>query len=138
VGIYSRVELAPIWALLHGPRFEIGESVSWVSTSGQNVGVRPKAGIPAGRLWLLQSLYVRNEEDVTVDATLLLVDDSGTDHARFAAPDQHQTPVPLGPHKDLTWTGELWVPASWRVGVRLENMAGGARCHWRYTAIEMS
>jgi hypothetical protein len=136
VGIYSRVDLAPIWTQLHGPRTLVGESVSWDSTPGKDVSSRPRAGIPTGRLWLLQSLYVRNEEDGTVDATLLLIDDTGTDHARFAQPDQHQTPVPLGPHKDLTWNGELWVPAGWRVGVRLENMAGGARCHWRYTAIE--
>ena len=136
MAIYSKVDLTPIWAQLHTDRKLIGESVSWDSKPGQNVSSRPRTGIPAARLWMLQTLYVFNGEAAPVDATLLLLDDSGTDHARFAAPDQHLVPVPLPPGQALTWTGELWVPAGWRVGVRLDGMAGGARCHWRYTAIE--
>lgn len=137
MAIYSRVELAPVWEMFRGPRQFIGESVSFDSTPGRNVSSRPKTGVPAGKLWLLQSLYAYNGEDTEADATLLLIDDSGTDHARFGPDGLDTTPVPLPAHRELSWTGELWVPATWRVGIRFEDMTGGSRCHWRYTAVEI-
>lgn len=109
------------------------ESVSWNSKPGQNVSVRPSSGVPEGKLWILQSIYVHNGEDDIVSATLF-ASDGETDHIRFGA---SETPMELLPHAELTWTGQLLIPNGWQVGVRLANMGGtGAQCHWRYSAIE--
>ena len=142
MAIYSKVALPSTRDATYAKRLLIGESVSWTSIPGTNVSSRPKEGVPAGKLWLLQSIYVHNGEPETEDAemvggTLLLIDDSGTDHARFGNQGASGiTPAYVPGSSELSWTGQLYVPAGWKVGVRLEGMAGGSGCHWRYTAIE--
>ena len=133
MAILSRVPLPSTRDAAYAKRTFIGESVSWDSKAGTNVSSRPKDGVPAGKLWLLQSIYVHNGEPEAVEGTLLLIDDSGTDHARFA---YGITPAYVAGRSELSWTGQLYVPAGWKVGVRLEHMAGGSQCHWRYTAVE--
>lgn len=139
MAINSRVALPSTRDATYTKRTLIGESVSWESKPGDNVSWRPKDGVPAGKLWLLQSIYVHNGEPGPVEGTLLLIDaatddHSGTDHARFAP--GGITPVEVPPHSELSWTGQLYVAAGWKVGVRLAGMAGGSGCHWRYTAVE--
>lgn len=127
------------------PRFVVGESISWNSEPGRSVSWRPKDGVAAGRLLIVQSLYLFNGEDTPNLGSFLLLDADPapgdddpahrvTDHARFAP--GGITPVEVPPHRELCWTGQLHVPPGWKIGVRFEDMRGGAYCHWRYTAIE--
>jgi hypothetical protein len=135
VGIFEREPIPSIAQLAQAERFLVGESVSWKSEPGRAVSWRPWDGVPAGRLLIVQSIYVHNAEPGQNLATLLLLDADGLDHGRFAP--GGVTPVPIPSGGELSWTGELIVPPGWKVGVRFEQMAGGGHlCHWRYTAIE--
>jgi hypothetical protein len=135
--IFTRTPIRSLSARYPMGRDVIGESVSWDSKPGPAVSTRPHVGVPVGKLWILQSIYAHNAEDHPNLATFLLLDgqDPETDHARFAP--GGITPVEVPPGRELCWTGLLYVPTGWKVGIRFEDMTGdGARCHWRYTAIE--
>ena len=136
MGIYERVPLPSVNSLAQRSRTLVGESISWKSEPGPAASWRPKDGVERGKLLIVQSLYLHNAEPRENLGTLLLLDEEGTDHARFAP--GGITPAPVPPGGELSWTGQLYVPTGWKVGVRFEDMLGGGHlCHWRYTAIEV-
>jgi hypothetical protein len=90
--------------------------------------------IPAGFFFVLLSLRATHAD--TVARTVEFFVDDGTDVYASPSPSSavrtSVAPAPDG----LTWDGKLYLPAGWRVGVRMYAMVVGKTISWQATAIQ--
>ncbi|MDP8931093.1 MAG: hypothetical protein M3O70_21600 [Actinomycetota bacterium] len=115
-------------------RFE-AESVSFTSAAGQNVSSRPSAGVPAGEVWEVFGLYAINNEAQANKVHFVTIDPDGLRYV--SVPDGPIPSIPAG--EEVGWSGRLYLPAGWKIGVRFPAMAGGVAGNaWRFTALAIA
>jgi hypothetical protein len=111
-------------------------SISFTSSAGLNVS---NSTVPAGLMWLVYALRLSVTDTGATNNYEFYFDDGATSHGCMHDPGG-AAPTQAGSNlagMNFGWTGQLWLPAGWRVGIKLLNCVGGiASNNWQFMAFE--